>query len=83
MLVSARDGHQRRHGPHRGPLELVLLLVLLLHGVGLDLGGAGQLQRLNQLVQLLKNCTGAQLAYSEAESSLTLKLIFLIYECSS
>ena len=47
MLVSTRDGHQRRHCPHRGPLELVLLLVLLLDGVGLDLSCAGQLQRLN------------------------------------
>ena len=47
MLVSSRDGHQSRHRSHRGPLELVLLLVLLLDGVGLDLSCAGQLQRLN------------------------------------
>ena len=47
MLVGTRNRHQRRHSPHRGPLELVLLLVLLLHGVCLDLGGAGQLERLN------------------------------------
>ena len=66
MLVGSRDGHERSHSSHRGPggkilklriilrksrpLELVLLLVLLLHRVGLDLGGAGELEWLHQLV---------------------------------
>ena len=65
MFVSTRDVHQGGHCPHCRPLELILFLVLLLHGVGLDLGGAGQLERLHQLVKLLEDSTRAELANPE------------------
>ena len=65
VFVRARDVHERGDGAHSGPLELVLLLVLLLHGVCLDLGGAGQLEGLHQLVQLLQHGTRAQLRHPE------------------
>ena len=65
MLVRARDVHERGDGAHGGPLELVLLLILLLHGVRLDLGGAGQLEGLHQLVQLLQHGARAQLRHPE------------------
>ena len=53
VFVGAGDGQEGGHGPHGAAFQLVLLLVLLLDRVGLNLGGAGILQRFNQFVQLL------------------------------
>ena len=53
VLVSARNVQKYRHSAHDSALQLVLLMLLLLDWVGLNLGGAGQLQWLHQLVLIL------------------------------
>ena len=66
MFVCTRDVEKCSQSPYGIKLQRVLLLVLLLDRVSLDLGGAGQLEWLHQLVQLLQHSPKAQLAYSKA-----------------
>lgn len=46
-----RNCKKRGHGPQSRPLQFILLLVLLLHRVGLDFGGACGAQWLHQTIQ--------------------------------